>query len=236
MAALVRSSPLLQRAVQRVRRALRPASLGALRRTLPYSNVHGFDRGTPVDRYYIERFLSRYRHEIRGYVLELQDSSYTNRFGTDVVRADVLDIAPSNPAATIVADLTAADPIPADRFDCFILTQTLHLIYDVPAALRHARRILKPDGVLQATVPAVGRVPNAGDGTAYWRFTADSCVKLFGEVFGPANVTVAAHGNVLACVAHLMGMAYEELSPAELELNDQRFPLVVTVRAVKRPE
>jgi hypothetical protein len=42
----------------RLRRILRPAFLGIARRTTPLSRHWGFDRGTPVDRYYIERFPS----------------------------------------------------------------------------------------------------------------------------------------------------------------------------------
>jgi hypothetical protein len=56
---------------------------------------------------------------------------------------------------------------------------------------------------------------------------------LFGEAFGPPQVTVRARGNVLSSIAFLAGMAYEELSRAELETDDPAFPLIVTVRAVK---
>ncbi len=217
----------------RIGRWLYPARLGVLRRTSPLSDVHGFDRGTPVDRYYIERFLSQHQQDIQGRVLEMQASSYTRRYGRNVVEAAVLDIESTNPAATIIADITTATTIPSNYFDCIVLTQTLHLIYDVPAALAQAWRILRPGGVLLATVPAVGRVANPGDGTTYWRFTSASCQKLFGAAFEDEHTTVWAYGNVLTCVAHLMGMAFEELRPQELEIADPRFPLVVAVRAVK---
>jgi SAM-dependent methyltransferase len=218
---------------RRIRRWGHPARLGVLHRTSPFSEVHGFDRGTPVDRYYIERFLDQHREDIHGRVLEMQGSGYTRRYGHDVVEAAVLDIDPTNPVATIIADLTAANTLLTNQFDCFVLTQTLHLIYDVPAALAHAWRILRPGGVLLATVPAVGRVANSGDGTTYWRFTSASCQKLFGAAFGDEHVAVEDYGNVLACVAHLMGMAYEEFRRRELDIADARFPLVIAVRAVK---
>ena len=224
---------LIKRAGYRVSRWLRPSRLGVLRRTAPFSDTHGFDRGMPVDRYYIECFLSQHRRDIQGRVLEMQDSGYTHRFGHDVVEAAVLDIESRNPAVTIIADLTTATTITSNYFDCFVLTQTLHLIYDVPAALAHAWRILKPGGVLLATVPAVGRVANPGDGTTYWRFTSASCQKLFGAAFEDEHTEVWAYGNVLTCVAQLMGMAYEELRQQELEVADPRFPLVIAVRAVK---
>lgn len=218
-----------------IQRLIHPAWLGTVRRTTPLSDTWGFDRGTPVDRFYIERFLAEHRADIRGRVLEVKDSSYTDRYGAAVDRSDVLDIDRTNPRATIVADLAAAHDIPDGTFDCLIVTQTLQLIYDTRAVLRHAHRILRPGGVLLVTVPAVSRVLRGkGYETDFWRFTVASCVALFGEAFGPANVMVRSYGNVLAGICFLMGMAYEELSRRELERNDKHFPLIVAVRAVRR--
>jgi SAM-dependent methyltransferase len=219
---------------RRLRRLLRPARLGTLRRRAPVSDVWGFDRGTPVDRHYIEAFLAGHWEDVRGRVLEVQDSGYTDRFGTGVLARDVLDVDPGNPRATVVADLAAADAVPPDRFDCFLLTQTLHLIWDLPAALRHARRILRPGGVLLATLPAVSRVSRGAAAHDYWRLTAAGAERLFGAAFGPENVRVEAYGNALAAIAFLAGLAREELKAAELDRRDEHFPVVVGVRAVKR--
>src|ERR1700676_3198928 len=128
-------------------RITRPAMLGALRRTSPLSNNWGFERGTPVDRYYIESFLAEYRQDIVGRVLEVKDPGYTRQYGTAVTQSDVLDIDSSNKEATLIADLSAADRLPQSAFDCFILTQTLQLIYDTRAAIDNARRLLRPGGV-----------------------------------------------------------------------------------------
>ena len=214
---------------RRLRRLLRPAFLGTARRTTPFSRHWGFDRGTPVDRYYIERFLEQHAADIRGRVLEVKDSGYTDRFGTAVTHRDVLDIDASNQNATIVADLTAADDVASNQFDCFILTQTLQMIYDTRAAIRHAHRLLRPGGRLLVTVPVVSRLTRPD----FWRFTPAACSNLFGEMFGNANVAVAGHGNVLTNVAFLEGMAWQELNRRELEIDDEMFPLIVTVRAVK---
>src|SRR5688572_10779117 len=177
-----------------LQRRLFPARMGSLRRITPLSPSWGFDRGRPVDRYYIEAFLETNRRDIRGRVLEILNRDYTLKYGASRELVDVLDIDPSNRQATIIADLAAADSVPSDLFDCFILTQTLQLIYDVKSAVAHAHRVLRPAGVLLVTVPAVSRL--AGEGyTDYWRFTPDSCVRLFGEVFGNKQVTVTAYGN-----------------------------------------
>lgn len=219
---------------QRLRRALHPVRFGMLRGVTPLSREWGFDRGTPVDRYYIEAFLAEHRADLRGRVLEVKDDAYTRRFGGDVERAEVLDVDAGNPAATLVADLAAADHVAGDQFDCFVLTQTLQLIYDLRAAVHHAHRLLRRGGVLLVTVPVVSRiVSEAGPGGDYWRFTAASCRRLFGDVFGDERVAVRTYGNVFAGVAFLAGAAGEELPAGKLAIHDPDFPLIVGVRAVK---
>jgi SAM-dependent methyltransferase len=143
---------------QRLNRLRRPGWLGISRRTTPLSEYWGYDRGSPVDRYYIERFLAEHRYDIQGRVLEVKDEVYIDQLGVGVKQCEVLDIDPTNLRATIIADLAAADVIPSDHFDCFVCTQTLQYIYDIHAALAHIHRILRPEGVLLATVPCLCRV------------------------------------------------------------------------------
>jgi SAM-dependent methyltransferase len=185
-----------------------------------------------VDRYYIESFLEHHRADVQGQVLEILNSDYADKFGTAIDRVDILDIDPANREATVIADLAAANLINDDSFDCFILTQTLHLIYEVKPAIVHSHRILRPGGVLLVTIPSISRL--AGEGyTDYWRFTPASCARLFGEIFGPDQVTVTAFGNVLSAIAFLEGMACEELSQRELDTIDERYPVLLAIRAVK---
>jgi hypothetical protein len=207
--------------------------MGSLRRTKPISGSWGFDRGRPVDRYYIDSFLEAHRKDIQGRTVEILNTEYTVRLGSNIARADILDIDPANRQATIIADLAAADSIESDSFDCFILTQTLQLIYDVKSALAHSHRILRPGGVLLVTVPSLSRL--AGEGyTDYWRFTPASCARLFGDIFGADQVTITAYGNVLSAVAFLEGMACEELSKPELDVIDEHYPVLMAIRAVKK--
>jgi SAM-dependent methyltransferase len=220
---------------QRLRRVARPAWFGTLRRTTPLSDEWGFDRGTPIDRFYLEQFLADHRADIRGRTLEVRDDSYTARFGQCVERRDVLDVDPNNPRATITADLAAADTVPSDQFDCFVLTQTLQFVRDTRMALYHAHRMLRPGGVLLVTVPTASRIaPRYGLETDYWRFTPLGCAALVGERFGESQVTTRAYGNVLTSMAFLMGLSAEELRAEELAYHDPYFPLLAAVRAVKR--
>ena len=216
---------------RRLLRMRRRARLGSLRRTTPLSDHWGRDRGTPIDRYYIERFLERERSTIRGRVLEVLDADYTRRFGEGVEKSDVLDIDAQNSTATIVADLAAADAIPTGSFDCFILTQTLQYVYDVRSAVEHVHRVLAPGGTVLCTLPSVSRIARSYLAAEYWRFTVASARSLFTESFGEESVHVESHGSVLTSIAFLTGMAAEELSTRDLEETDPFFPLLITVAA-----
>ena len=72
----------------------------------PISTKFGFDRGEPIDRYYIESFLEENKDYIKGVCLEITDNAYTKKFGGDrVVKSDVLDIDRTNKQANIYGDL-----------------------------------------------------------------------------------------------------------------------------------
>lgn len=205
---------------------------GDLRRLEPVDRYFGYGRGLPVDRYYIEAFLALHAEEIRGRVLEIKDNAYTRRFGGDrVEQCDVLDIDASNSMATLLGDLSDAPHLTAETYDCVVLTQTLHFIYDVPAALATVYRILKPGGVLLATMPGITKFDSVNPW--YWAFTMRSARRLFEDVFPEAGVAIETHGNVLAAQAFLQGLAYSELRQEELDHHDAEYPVSIVVRALK---
>jgi len=209
---------------------------GNLRRLRPISRDWGGDRGRPIDRFYIERFLAQNGPDIQGRVLEIADNNYTRAFGgARVTQSDVLHVADQEPPVTIMGDLTAADHIATGSFDCVILTQTLQTIYDVGAAISTVERILKPRGVVLATVPGISKISryDMDHWGYYWSFTSASARRLFAGVFPEANVQVEAYGNVLTSIAFLHGLAVEELKPHELEAKDPDFEMLITIRAVK---
>ena len=213
-----------------------PLDLGDLRRVTPIDSGFGLGRGKPVDRHYIEAFLRRHAGDIRGRVLEVAEDAYTHEFGgSRVTQSDILHADASNPRATLTGDLGADNELPSDSFDCFICTQTLTYIYDVQRAIATIHRILKPGGVLLATVPGISQMsPYDRDRWGeYWRFTAQSLGRLFGDVFGNERVEVEAYGNVLASTAFLQGMCVDDLRKDELDHRDQRYQMLITGRAVK---
>jgi SAM-dependent methyltransferase len=239
---LTRSLPPEWRRRPLARAALAPAPgsvrLGDLDRVTPISADFGFDRGTPIDRYYIERFLHDNAADIRGRVLEVGDDAYSRRFGAArVTRQDVLHVSSDNPLATIVGDLSLADTLPAGAFDCLVLTQTLHLIFDLNAAVMQMHRALRSGGVALVTVPGISQIDRGTwGGTWFWSLTQASAVRLFSSVFGACNVRVESHGNVFAAMAFLQGLAVEEVDTAKLRIDDACYPVIVAVRAQKAPD
>lgn len=218
------------------RRITSPVKLGRLGSAEPISRAFGMDRGTAIDRRYIEQFLAEHSGRIHGRTLEVGDSTYTNRFGgVGVTERGVLHAPPGAPGATIVADLSNPDALPEAAFDTFICTQTLNFVYDVRRALEGARRLLRPGGSLLVTVGGVSQVSRFDRDRwgCYWSFTTGSVERLLTDTFGRA-VTVRSYGNVLGATALLHGLAVEDLpDPSQLDADDPDYPVVVAAVAEK---
>lgn len=223
--------------LQRLKQALssQRVNLNDLRQRTPISRNFGYDRGEPVDRTYIAQFLNDHREDIKGRVLEVGDNAYTRAFGgARVETSEVLHVDPDAPGVTYCTDLATGDGIPDALFDCIVLTQTLHLIYDFQAAIRTLHRILKPGGVLLLTVPGVTTVDRGEwQDIWFWSFTPASLRRLMSEQFGDHAVGVRNYGNVLTATAFLYGLAESDLTPQDYDYNDPQFPVIVAARVQK---
>ena len=208
---------------------------GDLHRLKPLSTEFGFDRGGAVDRHYIEKFLQQHAHVIKGRVLEIGDDYYTQKFGgANVSQPDVLHVDDSNKRATFIGDLTNAPQIPSNSFDCIILTQTLHLLYDVKSALHTCYRILKPGGTLLLTVPGITHIDHGEwKHTWYWAFTDKSIKRLLNEVFTEKPAMVQTHGNVYIATAFLYGLGLPEVSEKDLNHHDEHYQVIIAASAEK---
>ena len=226
-----------------IRRTRSPAvgsvNLGDLDRVTPVSSDWGFDRGTPVDRLYIEQFLEEFAGDVRGRCLEVADNKYTLKFGGDkVARSDVLHNSEGRKQATLILDLAKTEEAPADLFDCIICTQTLHLIFDVEAAIASLNKLLKPGGVLLLTAPAITQISREDMDTHgdHWRFTSLTLRRLFNADSGWTETELRCYGNVYAATAFLHGLAVEELDIAKLSHFDPDYEMLIGVRTTRRQD
>lgn len=220
-----------RRCVQALRRMLRPALPDD---RLLVSQKFGLDRGQPIDRFYIESFISENAARISGSVLEIGDTIYTQRFGRQVARSDVLHLTEQVGPTGIVGDLQDPRTLAGRRYDCIILTQVLQFIPRPDEALKNAWAACAEGGTILVTVPCVSQISEF-DQTRwgeYWRFT-DRGLRLMLTPLEQAEITVRSRGNLPACVAFLRGLAVEDLRGGELDLDDDRFPFIVTARVQK---
>jgi glycosyltransferase involved in cell wall biosynthesis len=207
---------------------------GDFNRVTPFSKEFGYDRGGPVDRYYIENFLEANSAAIKGRVLEIGDNDYTLRFGKSAVtQSDILHIDPSNTKATIIGDLADAPQIADNTYDCIVLTQTLHLIYNYKSALQTCFRVLKPGGVLLMTVPGITHIDQGEwKNNWLWAFTGASVRRMLSEVF-PSPAEVNTFGNVFIASAFLYGMGVNEVNKKQLDHNDPHYQVIITAKVLK---
>lgn len=213
--------------------ALGKVDMGDLGSPYPVSMDFGFDRGQPIDRYYVERFLERHAGDVRGTVLEIGENAYSHRIGGDrVERQEILDNDARNPNATLIGDIADPAVLRNETFDCMILTQTLHFIYDFRGTIKRIHAALKPGGVVLLTVPGISQIDRGAWGANwYWAFTHASIQRLFTEVFGEEAVHVEHHGNVFAATAFLQGLAVSEVDVSKLDVVDDAYQVIVAVRA-----
>jgi ribosomal protein S17 len=218
------------------KRILKPVNWHDLRTLEPISRVFGFDRGTPIDRVYIEDFLSKNSKYIQGVVCEIAENSYSKKYGQNIKSYEILHYTNDNKNATIIGDLMNIQTLPQNKIDCFILTQTLNFIYDFKSAIQGLYYMLSTGGVGLVTVAGISQISRYdmdrwGD---YWRFTDLSIKKAFEEVFGVGSVEVEVYGNVLTATAFLQGISAEELTIDELFHRDNDYQMTIAIKAIKK--
>jgi SAM-dependent methyltransferase len=215
-----------------LRRLLRRPLWGNLRRSEPFSGTFGFDRGTPIDRFYMHGFLDEHRAAIHGVVGEIAEARYVRQFGDDrLTRIEIIDIDPRNPHATLVADLAESSSLPAATFDTLVVLQTLQYTSSAAAAVGNCVQALRPGGSLLLAMPGLtahdDRIPLEED---RWRFLPAGVDELLRAAAPVARRTVVGYGNLVAALAFLHGISAEELRPSELHRYDERYPVVTCAR------
>jgi SAM-dependent methyltransferase len=211
-------------------------SAGRIAACRPLSMHYGDDRGTPVDRYYIDKFLSAHAADLRGRVLEVGEDSYSRRFGgVRIERQEVLHLHHGHPGATITGDITDPSTLAAQQFDCILFMQTLELVFDFNAAVANLRRALRPGGVLLLTASGVTAIcNNKWRNSFYWMFTPRALKGILESHFDSNHVSVEGFGNLYAATAFLHCAAVQDLSQRKLDrLPDPEEPEYVIVTGAR---
>jgi len=204
--------------------------LGDFDRLSPISCATAVDRGVPIDRYYVDRWFASTRDAVRGRVLELGDGHYARQFGGGAI-TDIRTLSVDVDSPQFVEQFAALARDTGAGFDCLVMPQVLHAVFDVEEIIRLAHKLLEPGGVLLATLAGLGPLDSDGEDSRYWGFTSDSARHLFDAHFQPELVSVSAHGNVVAAIALMQGLASSELATHELNAVDADYEVVIGVCA-----
>ena len=214
-------------------RKLNPAPSNVKIGLQPVSRLFGFDRGTPIDRFYVNKFIEGNADLINGSVLEVGDNQYTKQYGTNVNQSVVI-AGSVDDAECFDVDLTNKDSFSLiGVFDCVIATQVLNFIYDIKSAVEGLHSLTKPGGTAIITLAGLAQISryDADQWGDYWRLTNMSAQRIFEELF--ETVEVQTFGNVRSATAFMQGLSAEELTSRELEYFDQDYQVVICIKATR---
>jgi len=199
----------------------------------PLNRKFGFSRGTPIDRYYIEKWLEENKELIHGDVLEIAEDTYIKRFGGDDVVPHILHVCIEK-EGFIRGDLETGEGIVEQSMDCIILTQTLPFIYNCKNVISNLFKMLRKGGTALITTGGISQISryDMDRWGHFWSFTTASLKRLIEESGFGTNYEMTAYGNVKTACALLYGVAAEELSKEELAYTDEDYP--VSICAVLR--
>ena len=203
---------------------------------MPLNRTFGWERGRPVDRYYIEKFLEDNRELIGGDVLEIAENTYTMQFGEERVRNSYILHIEGWGENAIKGNLETGEGIETEKFDTAIITQTLMFTYGIGQVAHNIYKMLKRGGRAFITVAGISQISryDADEWDSYFAFHEDAMRKLFVPLFGEENVDVQTHGNMKTAIALLYGLSYEDLKPKDFEVVDKDYPVIITTALYKR--
>ncbi|MBX3010096.1 MAG: hypothetical protein KF832_01270 [Caldilineaceae bacterium] len=219
---------------------LRQLRATRLRRLQPLDG--GRSQGLSIIRYYWAAFLEQYQADIRGHALEIGETTTIRQYGGErLTQADALDLAPHSPEVRVVADLSRADQVAGDNYDCFVVQFTTAVIYDLEAFVYHAIRLLKPGGVLLINFWCVDfylhRGLDMGTGAPLYMYHWSTPIGIHNLLhklgLSTADYQLHVYGNLMARMAFLHNLPARELTAQERDHVDPGQPLLIAVRLVK---
>lgn len=195
---------------------------------LPLSKKFGIERGTPIGRYYIDKFLKEHSSSIRGRCLEFGNPTYKSYF-PNASKYEIISVR-EDPNVDIVADVHNSSSLPVEIYDSIICTQVFEHLSHPHIAAKSLYSMMKPGGVLLFTVPFINNIHySPGD---YYRFTPDACKQIL-EDAGFLIEVIDFGGNAMVSIGSLLGMVAEDFTEEELRMKDSVYPYNNLVKAVK---
>jgi len=195
------------------------------------------NRCTPLDQYYIYKFLKDNSKYIKGRVLEIGTDLMAHQYGHEnVVKSDLVNKS-TNVNAKFGRDslIDYTSDIPSDTYDCIIAAYIFQPTHNLSPLIKTLYRILKPRGVMLAMTKSIGAlVTEHSDYTDQHRhLTCLSVRKMFEEHFPIKNIAITCFGNVVSVKSLLVQLVSKESSQGESDYSNNRHHIVIGVRVEK---
>ncbi len=197
--------------------------------TIPASRVFGTERGKPIDRYYIEKFLDDNRQSIWGETLEIAETTYSLKYGEERIKHAYMLHVNGWGENAIKGNLETGEGLEDCRYDTLVITQTLMFTYDLYNAAENIYRTLRHGGTAFVTVAGISQISryDADRWGSYYSFHKDALHRLFEPLFGQENVSVKSYGNVKTAIAMLYGLCCEDLVESDFAVYDKDYPVII---------
>ena len=84
------------------------------------------------------------------------------------------------------------------------------------------------------TVPGITQIAYKQLGTTwFWSFSEASISRILTKYFDQSRVSISVYGNVQSAAAFLYGLGVDELTPAELDVADPDYQVIIASMAQK---
>lgn len=201
---------------------------GDFRGQLPFCPQFGSLRGTPIDRYYLDKFIAEIREEVVGNTLEIGGKK-DNRLLYGVNKAApylTMDLA--GKGLDIIGDAHDISAVEKGSLDSVIIFNVLEHCQRPWVVVDNIYEWLKDNGQVFCMVPNAQRVHNFPKD--YWRIFPDAIDSLFARF---PHRKLYIYGNPLTTIASYMGVAAEELKAEELDAAQENYPVASCIHARK---
>jgi len=202
---------------------------GHFKRRLPICPAFGFSRGTPIDRYYLGRFIEAVRPEVQGDVVEVGGTS-SNLQMYDFNNARTyrgFDLF-ARAGVELVGDAHDAAAVPECSLDTIIAFNVLEHCAEPWEVVNSFHRWLRPGGKALCMVPSIQRVHRFPKD--YWRPLPSGLEQLF-ETWSDRKLYI--YGNFASTLGAISGLCAEELDKTEIDFAHPDYPVASCMIATK---
>jgi len=202
---------------------------GDLKKTVPICQAFGLTRGTPVDRYYLSKFLADVKSQITGNILEIGGTPkdkdfYSINLGNSY---RILNME-AGAGVDIIGDVHDISLVEPNSLDSVIIFNVLEHCYAPWIAVENIYKWLKPGGKCFAMVPSSIRLHATP--SDYWRPLPDGFAWIFRNY---SQQKLYVYGNPITVIASYHGIAVEELTVEELDAVHPDYPVATCMLAQK---